>query len=67
MTLKDLVSRPQNHSISTSIIQRSHLGLLNPNQCYEYAHSSALKNLKLLFQRSAYSKLEMAPEGFKGA
>ena len=67
MTLEDLVSRPQNHNISTSMIQRYHHSLLSPNQHYEHAHSYALKNLKLLFLRSACSKWEMAPEGLKDA
>ena len=62
MTLRDLISRPQNHNIS---IQRYHLGLVNPNPRYEYAHSYALKNLELLFLISVYSKLEMAPVGYK--
>lgn len=65
MTLRDLISRPQNHNISTSMIQRYHLGLVNPNPRYEYAHSYALKNLELLFLISVYSKLEMAPVGYK--
>jgi hypothetical protein len=66
MTLRDLVSMPQNHDISTSMIQRFHLGLRKPNRYCEYAHSYALKNLKLLFQRYVYSKLEMGQEVFEG-